>query len=309
MENEASSVNNSFTTGAGLTGPLPVLDGFPRISELYLQHNSFTGTIANNFLQGVYDKNAKIIVDLGFNDIDGSIPKKLSNFNNLNLMLVGNEISEISADICSNTGWMNGEVANSCDSILCPPGTFNADGRQVDTTTPCQTCTYAGSARKYGSTSCGPGSTDAVDDKSILFDLYDATGGDSWTTSTGWKSDKVPFCDWYGVTCTTTSSGELRVSELNLADNNLNGILPSKIFYLQGLEKLDVRQNPISITFHDIDLAPELRELYIDETLVKAMNGIGRASKLEILHAYKNSFGGQEIPDEIFDISTFPVTS
>ena len=299
LENEADSSGNG-----GLSGPLPALDGFPRIRELYLQHNTFTGTIPEYFLQGIHDKSAKITVDLGFNDIDGSIPAELSSFDDMNLLLVGNEISGIPADICNKNGWMNGEVASSCDSILCPPGTFNADGRQVDTTSPCKTCTYPGSARKFGSTSCGPASTDALDDRSILFDLYDATGGDSWTTSTGWKSDKIPLCDWYGVTCTPTNTGELRVSELNLAKNNLSGYLTSKVYFLQGLKKLDVRQNPLSIYFQDIDQASELEELYIDETLVKDMNGIGVAPKLKILHAYKNSFGGQQIPDEIFEIST-----
>eukprot|EP00533_Pseudo-nitzschia_delicatissima_P004848 CAMPEP_0116113460 /NCGR_PEP_ID=MMETSP0327-20121206/19520_1 /TAXON_ID=44447 /ORGANISM="Pseudo-nitzschia delicatissima, Strain B596" /LENGTH=2649 /DNA_ID=CAMNT_0003606819 /DNA_START=275 /DNA_END=8224 /DNA_ORIENTATION=- len=302
LENEAESSNNSFTSG--LSGPLPALDGFPRIRELYLQHNSFTGTIPNHFLQGIHDKGAKVSVDLGFNDIDGSIPAELSSFDDLNLLLVGNEISGIPTEICSKITWMNGEVANSCDSILCPPGTFNADGRQVDSARPCKTCTYAGSARKFGSTSCGPGSADALDDRSILFDIYDATGGDGWTSSTGWKSDKTPYCDWYGVICTPTTTGELRVSELNLASNNLNGIVPSTVYFLDGLKKLDERKNPVSITFQDIDRASQLEELYIDETLVKNMNGIGGASKLKILHAYKNSFGGQEIPDEIFDIST-----
>lgn len=306
LENEADSSNISFTSGmgSGLSGPLPALDGFPRMRELYLQHNYFTGTIPNNFLQGIHDKNEKITIDLGFNNLDGSIPEDLSSFDDLNLLLAGNEISFISDKLCNKIGWMNGEVANSCDSILCPPGTFNADGRQVDTSTPCETCTYAGSARKYGSTSCGPGSTDALDDRSILFDLYDATGGDSWTTSTGWKSSTVPYCDWYGVTCTPTTTGELRVSELNLGKNNLNGIIPSKVYFLKGLKKLDVKQNPVLITFHDIDQASELEEIYIDETLAKNLNGIGKAQKLKVLHAYKNSFGGQQIPDEVFDIST-----
>eukprot|EP00531_Pseudo-nitzschia_arenysensis_P009045 CAMPEP_0116149816 /NCGR_PEP_ID=MMETSP0329-20121206/19183_1 /TAXON_ID=697910 /ORGANISM="Pseudo-nitzschia arenysensis, Strain B593" /LENGTH=2572 /DNA_ID=CAMNT_0003646223 /DNA_START=244 /DNA_END=7959 /DNA_ORIENTATION=+ len=302
LENEGSGADNSFTSG--LSGPLPALDGFPRIRELYLQHNAFTGTIPEHFLQGIHDKSVKITVDLGFNDIDGSIPAQLSSFDDLNLLLVGNEISDIPADICNKNTWMNGEVANSCDSILCPPGTFNSDGRQVDSARPCKACTYPGSARKYGSTSCGPGTGDTLDDRSILFDIYDATGGDTWTTSTGWKSNKTPYCDWFGVTCTPTTTGQLRVSELNLASNNLNGIVPSTVYFLDGLKKLDVRQNPVSITFQDIDRASQLEELYIDETLVKNMNGIGGAPKLKILHAYKNSFGGQEIPDEIFDIST-----
>jgi Leucine-rich repeat (LRR) protein len=303
LENDAG-LNNSFLTSGGLSGPLPALDGFPRIRELYLQHNLFTGTIADNFLQGIHDKSAKITIDLGYNNIDGSIPAELSYFDDLNLLLVGNEISEIPTEICDNIGWMNGEVANSCDSILCPPGTFNADGRQVDATAPCQTCTYPGSARKYGSTSCNPGNAEGLDDRSILFDLYDATGGDTWTTSDGWKSDKIPHCDWYGVHCTPTGTGELQVTELNLANNNLKGIVPSTIFFLDGLEKVDVKQNPVSITFQGIDRASELEEIYIDETLVKNMKGIGGAPKLKVLHAYKNSFGGQQIPDEIFDIST-----
>ncbi|MGK3751646.1 MAG: Leucine-rich repeat (LRR) protein [Bacillariaceae sp.] len=304
LENEAGTPDDAFSSGTGLSGPVPALDGFPRISELYLGHNSFTGTVPSHFLQGVHDKSAKITVDLGFNAIDGSIPVDLSNFDDLNLLLVGNEISDIPAEVCKNVGWMNGEVAHGCDSILCPPGFYNMDGRQVDTTTLCETCTYPGSARHYGSTSCGPGSTDSLDDRAILFELYDAAGGDSWTTSTGWKSDSVNFCDWYGVTCAISDTGEQHVSELNLAENNLNGIVPSVIYHLEALEKLDVRKNPVSVTFKGIDQATELKEIYLDETLVKNMNGIGLAKNLQILHAYKNNFGGQSIPDELFDIST-----
>mmetsp|Transcript_48680 Transcript_48680/g.55180 ORF Transcript_48680/g.55180 Transcript_48680/m.55180 type:complete len:2664 (+) Transcript_48680:160-8151(+) len=304
LENEAGTADDIFSSSVGLSGPVPALDGFPRIRELYLGHNSLTGTIPDHFLQGIHDKSAKITVDLGFNVIDGSIPTDLSSFDDLNLLLVGNEISDIPVEICNNVGWMNGEATHGCDSILCPPGFFNVDGRQVDITTPCEPCTYPGSARHYGSTSCGPGSTDSLDDRGILFELYDAAGGDSWTTSTGWKSDNVNFCGWYGVTCTTSDTGEKHVYELNLANNNLNGIVPSVIFHLNALEKLDVRKNPVSITFQGIDQATELKEIYLDETLVKNMNGIGLAKKLQIIHAYKNNFGGQPISDELFDIST-----
>merc|ERR1712238_247078 len=101
-----------------------------------------------------------------------------------------------------------------------------------------------------------------------------------------------------------SDTGKKQVYELNLANNNLNGIVPSVIFHLNALEKLDVRKNPVSITFQGIDQATELKEIYLDETLVKNMNGIGLAKKLQIIHAYKNNFGGQPISDELFDIST-----
>ena len=304
LEGEEGTTNDIFSASTGLSGPVPALDGFPRIRELYLGHNSFSGTIPANFLQGVHDKSTKITADLEFNTIDGSIPVELSNFDDLNLLLVGNEISDIPTEVCSNIGWMNGEVAHGCDSILCPPGSFNVDGRQVDTSTPCKPCTYPGSARHYGSTSCGPGSTESLDDRSILFALYDAAGGDSWSNSAGWKSDSLNLCDWFGVTCKSSSTGQLYVSELNLAENNLNGIIPSVVFNLEGLEKLDGRNNPVSISFQGIDQAVELKEIYLDGTFLEDLNGIGLATNLQILHASENNFGDQSIPDELFNLST-----
>jgi len=298
LENEAGGSSD------GLSGPVPALDGLPRISELYMGHNSFSGTIPEHFLQGIHDKSAKITVDLSFNRIVGSIPSSLSNFQDMNLLLVGNGISAIPDPICGQLGWMNGEAAKGCDAILCPPGSFNTDGRRVDSQTLCEPCTYPGSAQTYGSTSCGPGSAASLDDRSILFDLYDATGGSSWTRSDGWRSGNLPFCDWYGVKCETTANGEPRVAELNLSENNLNGLVPSQVFHLAGLRKLDVRNNAVSVTFLGIEAASNLEELYLDETLVKDLKGIGKATKLTTLHLHKNSFGGQAIPDELFDVTT-----
>ena len=305
LENEAGEPSDSFASpGTGLSGPLPALDGFPSIRELYMAHNSFTGTIPEHFLQGIHDKSEKITVDLSFNRIEGSIPASISNFQDMNLLLAGNEISNIPDTVCSSLGWMNGEVANGCDAILCPPGSFNSDGRRVDSKTPCEPCTYPGSARTYGSTSCGPGSAASMDDRSILFDLYDATGGSSWTTSSGWRSENnMPFCDWHGVKCEVVN-GAPHVTELDLSSNNLNGIVPSVVFHLPELRKLDVRNNPVSVTFLGIEAASNLEELYLDETLVNSLDGVGKAPKLKILHVYKNSFGWQSIPDELFDVTT-----
>ena len=56
LENESGSA-----LGSGLSGPLPALDGFPRVSELYLQHNAFTGTVPDNFLQGVMIRTQRLL--------------------------------------------------------------------------------------------------------------------------------------------------------------------------------------------------------------------------------------------------------
>jgi Leucine-rich repeat (LRR) protein len=299
LENESGEPSDAFTPGIGLSGAVPALDGFPSIRELYMAHNSFTGSLPDHFLQGVHDKTAQITIDLSFNKIEGTIPAALSNFEGLSLLLAGNQISAVPDEICDKLGWMSGEVAYGCDAILCLPGTFNLEGRRVDAETLCEPCTYPGSARQYGSTSCGAGAADSMDDRAILFELYDAAGGASWTTSTGWKSDTVPICQWHGVVC----SGQT-VSELNLSGNNLNGIVPSVVFHLPGLRKVDISGNPVDMTFLGIDEAESLEELYMGETLVDNLDGIGKATALKILHVHNNSFGGQTIPDEIFNVIT-----
>jgi Leucine-rich repeat (LRR) protein len=301
LENESGAPSDNFASAFGLSGPVPALDGFPRIEELYLAHNSFTGTLPEHFLQGIQDKSVTITIDLSYNNIQGTIPSSLSNFNNMNLLLVGNAISSIPDSVCDSIGWMNGEVAKGCDAILCPPGSFNTDGRRVDPQTLCEPCTYPGATQVYGATSCGPGASATLDDRSILFELYDATGGSSWISSSGWKSD-ASFCDWFGVTCGTGADGQPQVTELNLPENNLNGMIPSIMYHLDGLKKLDVKNNPVSITFLGIEAASNLEELYLDETLVNSLKGIGKASKLLTLHLHKNAFGWQPIPEELFDI-------
>ena len=308
LQKEELSCDGPFCVGGGgLVGTLPALDGLPRISELYLGQNSFTGTIPEHFLQGVNDKSARLTVDLRSNSIAGSIPTSLADFDNLEILLAANLIHDIPDEICNKHDWMNGEVGNSCDSIMCPPGSYNEFGRRVDSTTPCDVCTYPGSAKDYfGSTECGPvHGTDTLDDRSILFELYDATGGSSWTNSAGWDDDDVAFCDWYGVTCEPVGNlGIMTVTEINLSGNNLDGIIPSVLYYLQDLKKLDVASNPVSMGFNAIHRAESLEELYLDETRVSSLLGIGQATSLKTLHLHKNSFGWRSIPDDIFDLTS-----
>jgi len=54
------------------------------------------------------------------------------------------------------------------------------------------------------------------DEADALIAIYDATGGDSWTTNTGWKSDTT-VGNWHGVTVTGGA-----VTALDLSNNNLS---------------------------------------------------------------------------------------
>lgn len=290
--------------GGGLTGTLPALDGLPRIREVYLGHNSFTGTIPNEFLQGVSDKSQLMVVDLSYNNLSGSIPPSFSNFGDLRLELGRNQISNIPDEVCAKTLWYNGEVANGCDAILCFPGTYNEFGRRIDAKTVCLPCTYPGSAVDYGAVSCGPVNVEGMDDRSILMELYDATGGSTWSNSAGWNSDTDSFCEWYGITCEPEGEfGQMAVTEIALMENNLNGFIPSIIFHLPELRKLDVRNNDVSVGLNAVFQSEHLEELYLDKTIVSSLEGIGQASSLRVLHLHKISYGWKPIPDELFDLT------
>jgi hypothetical protein len=68
-------------------------------------------------------------------------------------------------------------------------------------------------------------------DKRVLQAVYAATGGDHWTRKRGWMST-APHSEWEDVTINFTGG----VSQLNLIDNNLCGIISLR--YLLHLMKV-----------------------------------------------------------------------
>lgn len=290
--------------GGGLSGTLPSLNGLPQIREVYLGHNAFTGTIPADFLKGVSDKSKLLVLDLSYNNLSGPIPSSFSKFADLRLELGRNQISGIPEELCAMESWYNGEVANGCDAILCFPGTYNEFGRRIDAKTTCMTCTYPGSAIDYGAVSCGPVNAEDMDERSILMELYDATGGSEWVNSAGWNSDADFFCEWYGITCEPHgNSGQMTVTEIALMENKLTGLIPSILFHLPELRKLDVRNNDVSVGLNAVFQAEHLEELFLDKTLVTSLEGIGQATSLRVLHLHKTSFGWKTIPDEVYDLN------
>ena len=84
--------------------------------------------------------------------------------------------------------------------------------------------------------------TDCADlraDRIALDALYNRTQGRNWTDNDGWGSKEYVGA-WHGVT--TNDDG--RVTGLNLAENNLQGRLPSEIYLLRNLTHLDLTDNP-----------------------------------------------------------------
>ena len=78
-------------------------------------------------------------------------------------------------------------------------------------------------------------------DRAALTAIYNATGGANWRRDDNWLSDK-PIDEWHGV----HADDDGLVLVLDLAENELNGEIPSEIGDLANLEKLYLSGNRLS---------------------------------------------------------------
>lgn len=295
----------SIVQDLGLTGILLPFSNAPKLEELYLENNHLQGEIPEKFLLSVEDTTKSLKVDLSSNMLSGMIPASLSKFDNLHINLAQNGISEIPNELCAKSSWMNGEVASGgCDAILCPPGTYNTVGRRTPTEE-CEVCNFRGAAMWYGSVMCGALFPSGMTEQMMLEELYTATGGVAWTDSTNWPREDIPVCQWFGVTCEVID-GEDRVTELDLSNNGLQGIVPSIVFYLPRLRKLNLGLNKVWVKFGDIRYTV-LEELFLDGANVASLEGISQASNLRTLHLHQNPLDGQSIPDELYELSNLEI--
>ena len=142
-------------------------------------------------------------------------------------------------------------------------------------------------------------------DKDALVALYDATDGDNWRRNTNWKSD-LRVDEWYGV----TTDEELRVTELRLPRNNLQGMIPSELGKLGNLQRLYLHNNRLTGDTHNNRLTGEIPSelgnlgnlqrlyLYNNELTGEIPSELGNLGNLQWLYLYNNRLTG-EIPSEL----------
>jgi Leucine-rich repeat (LRR) protein len=292
----------NYDLGAGIGGPLLAFDNLKYLKKLYLGSNSLSGSIPYNFLDGVVNKALSLEVDLTANRLTGQMPPALTQFDGLSIYVAGNRISGIADGLCRKDGWMEGAVSDfACDAILCPPGTFSAYGRQKDSSSECLSCRSGTTAEYYGSFKClGEESQQSLSERTILEDLYRATEGDVWKSSTNWLDSGESICTWFGVTCVPDKES---VASLHLSGNGLRGSIPSEIFDLPNLKEIDLSQNPVDLSFSGISKAKNLEYLNIDESNLSSLSGLGMASTLKLLHIANTKLDEQQFPQEILSLT------
>ncbi len=143
-------------------------------------------------------------------------------------------------------------------------------------------------------------------DSLALVNLYNANGGNNWTTT--WDLNN-PVSTWYGVQVVDCKVIEIRLNNNNLtgtlpnlnlphleilylANNQLLGAIPA-FSYLNKLEWLGLSRNQLTGTIPDFSSSPRLMGLDLSENLLAGnLPNISSTSDLEFLNVAGNQLTG-----------------
>lgn len=122
-----------------------------------------------------------------------------------------------------------------------------------------------------------------------LMALYENTGGTQWDTKTDWGVTFTP-CSWYGVLC---SNG--RVIQLDLAANQLSGLLPAALGDLTALKILQLSDNDlIGAIPSQLGSLTALQRLFLQRNRFSDTipTTLGNLSQLQVLYLSHNQLSG-----------------
>lgn len=138
-------------SGNKLSGVLPI-ESFsenPKLQHLDLSRNNIAGTIAPHFMKAAFESGGPHVLDLSFNEFEGTIPN--FDVNVLDINVVSNRFTGIDPEACEHQEWNRGATANfGCDGIMCQNGTASPEGRHSKD----NECEVCGTAYYYGTVGC-----------------------------------------------------------------------------------------------------------------------------------------------------------
>ncbi len=203
-----------------LSGEIPAtLGNLAALQELVLFKNRFEGPVPRELgeLSNLFD------LRLDFNQLSGAIPPELGRLSRLE----GFEILE---------NQLSGEVPSELTDL--------------------QRLRTLFLSRNPGLTGCMPDDLLEIEindfegldlqpcdgyERTALAELFEALGGDNWSSNDGWLSD-APVGQWHGV----STDGYGRVTSLNLANNGASGEIPAALSRLTRLSHSRFGGNQIS---------------------------------------------------------------
>ena len=133
-----------------------------------------------------------------------------------------------------------------------------------------------------------------------LWALHEATNGPAWHRRDNWLTD-APLETWYGVTVDDQGN----VSALDLAQNNLSGVIPPELGDLAGLERLWLENNGLTGSIPpELGNLGNLRELRLDHNGLtgRIPQALRRLANLEQLRLQENGLTGG-IPSELDNLA------
>ncbi len=141
-------------------------------------------------------------------------------------------------------------------------------------------------------------------ERQVLIDLYQATGGDNWVNNSGWKNEPLDAdgfaksgseAKWYGV---IVQNG---VVAIDLQKNNLTGFIPASIANLPNLKGLNLRDNRLTgFIPSEISKLSQLNKLNLwhNQLQGRIPSKIGNLINLSRLNLGRNQLVGP-IPESI----------
>ena len=289
-----------------LTGEIPrELGNLSNLRQLVLYSNQLTGEIPREL--GNLSNLRQL--DLFLNQLTGEIPTELGNLSNLEgLFLSRNQLTgEVPSELGHlsnmtqlylNSNQLTGELPQSLTglTVLRILLFYTNDGLCAPTDEAFQT--WLRSLHSVRGDNCAP--EDSAEDRAVLVELYNSTGGANWADNTNWLSDE-PMREWHGV----TTDDEGRVSVLTLDENQLSGEIPTELGNLSNLQRLHLGGNQLTGGIPtELGSLTNMQDLYLGENQLTG----GIPAELESLPNLQSlNVGGNqltgEIPEELGSLS------
>ena len=256
----------------------PQLGKISSLQQLYLNHNNLSGFVPSQ----LGELSQLVRLYLNDNNLSGMIPSQLLDLKSVSaLFLAGNNFAG-----CIPGGLA--DLARSNDLPLLRMPTCGVAPAMTATTTSAENPTAT--ATPVAATSHEATLENvAKPDQAALVALYNATNGNHWIRNDGWLSSK-PLNQWYGVD--TDSNG--RVTNLNLRNNNLSGLIPAALENLSRLISLNLSNNDLRGSIpSQLGNLGNLQHLYLNDndltgTIPPFLGGLG----LTHLFLANNNFSG-----------------